>query len=75
MAITSEQQAVLDKWAEQATERSAIEEFLDWLPANGGQVRYAYARSEILDKFFGIDPWALEAARRALLADAAGGGS
>jgi len=58
----------LECWAEKLEERSAIEDFLDWASRTGvGTFRFAYSRSDVLDRYHEIDRKALETARRELL--------
>lgn len=58
----------LERWADKLEERSAIEDFLDWASRTGVcTFRFAYSRSDVLDRYHEIDRKALEAARRALL--------
>lgn len=53
---------MLDLWARTVTERTAIEEFLDFLQVEGHQPpRFHSGKEAALDKFFGIDRRAREA--------------
>jgi hypothetical protein len=60
--------AALDKWAETANERSAIEEFLDWAVSQGYlYAQWSMSRADLLDKFYGINRADLELGRQQLI--------
>lgn len=70
---------MLDRWAENLSERGAIESFMEWLSATHRVELAQWVEdsccmqplssklSDLLNDFYGIDYWRLEAQRRALL--------
>lgn len=59
---------MLDRWAEIVEERSAIEEFLNWLPGAGHESPgFHSGKQAALDVYFGIDRARLEAERQEVL--------
>ncbi len=78
--MTPEQTALLDRYASTSYERSAIHDFLEWIADDEVHLgRYvtsatrldvvAAPHGDLVDRYFGFDAMALEAARRALLDD------